>query len=883
MDFPSAYNPEKNEKKWWDFWIAEDFFSSTPNPDKKSFTALLPPPNVTDRLHMGHGLVVTTQDILTRWKRMSGFNCCWLPGTDHAGIATQMMVEKSLQQEGKTRQELGREAFFQLCCEWKDKNGDIIIEQLKKLGASCDWKRQAYTMSEGLSTAVRRIFVSLYEDGLVYRGERLVNWDPALQTAVSDDEVYNEEINGNMYHIAYRVRGAEADTQVVVATTRPETMFGDAAIAVHPEDERYQTLIGKEAQIPCTDRWIPIIADTYVKPEFGTGCLKITPAHDFNDFEVGQRHHLPRINILNPDATLNETCPELVRGQDRFKARETLVRALKDSHQLIKIVSIRHSVPFSDRGKCLIEPRLSLQWYVKMQPLAGPAIEAAATGDLKFHPDTWQKTYFHWLENIQDWCISRQLWWGHQIPIWYCQGCQAINTGMEDPTSCSTCGSTDLQQDPDVLDTWFSSWLWPLSPFGWPEKTKDLAYYFPTDMLVTGADIIFLWVARMTMVSLYTMQKVPFKDVCFNSIICDKDGRKFSKTLGNGIDPLEVIKSYGADAVRFTMIQLAPLGGRVKLSMEDFEHGNRFINKIWNAARFLHGKLGAQTLVPVDFEALPLPYQWLVHELHVAATRMDQQLSSYQMQESALTLYQLMWHAFCDWGVEITKESIEGKGTVEDQQIASAVYFVFEGILRLASPFIPFLAEELWTLIPVHPQWKREKSLVISAFPTAASTPAFPEAAHTWNRLQEVISGVRSLKSQMQVEKKKDLALFIRCEAEFRSVLESQLPLVKKLSGVADLQFVASLQEAGACLANVGPGWSLYVPLADLTQIPKEKTRIAGEMQRISKIVMGLEKKLQNEAFVQNAPADVLVQAKAQFANMGSQLESLRESLDSFG
>ena len=883
MDFPTAYDSEKSEKKWWDFWIAENLFSSDPDTSKKSFTILLPPPNVTDRLHMGHGLNVTIQDILTRWKRMSGFACCWLPGTDHAGIATQMMVEKSLQQEGKTRQEMGRDAFFQLCCEWKDKNGDIIIEQLKKLGASCDWKRQAYTMSEGLSTAVRRIFVSLYEEGLVYRGERLVNWDPVLQTAVSDDEVYNEEINGNMYHIAYCVRGAGDITQVVVATTRPETMFGDTAIAVHPEDLRYQALIGKEAQVPFTDRWIPILADTYVKPEFGTGCLKITPAHDPNDFEVGKRHQLPRIDILNPDASLNEKCPAFVQGQDRFQARETLVRALKESQQLLKTVSTRHSVPFSDRGKCIIEPRLSLQWYVKMQPLAGPAIEAAAKGDLRFYPDTWQKTYFHWLENIQDWCISRQLWWGHRIPIWYCQSCAAVNTGMADPTACTSCGSTDLVQDPDVLDTWFSSWLWPLSPFGWPEETKDLAYYFPTDVLVTGADIIFLWVARMVMVSLYTTKQIPFRDVCFNAIICDKEGRKFSKTLGNGIDPLQVIENYGADAVRFTMIQLAPLGGRVKLSIEDFDHGNRFINKIWNAARFLQGKFGEQVLSPIDFQSLPLAYQWLVHELHVAAGRIDQQLSSYQMHEAAATLYQLMWQSFCDWGVEITKACWEGKGSEQDKQIASVVYYVFEGILRLASPFIPFIAEELWHRIPAHPQWKREKSLVISTFPKVGNISACPEASQTWCRLQDVVSGIRSLKSQMQIEKKKDILLFIRCDAEFRAVIEGQLSLVKILSGISQVQFVGSLQEAGACLANVGPGWSLYMPFLDLTQIPKEKGRISSEMQRISKIVIGLEKKLQNESFRQNAPADVLAQTQMQFANMSSQMASLEASLHSFG
>jgi len=880
MDFSAAYTPETYEKKWWDFWMSEDLFASQPDPDKTSYTVLLPPPNVTDRLHMGHGLNATTQDILVRWKRMSGFAACWLPGTDHAGIATQMMVENALQKQGKTRQEVGREAFFQLCCDWKDKNGHIIIEQLKKLGASCDWKREAYTMNEGLSQAVRRIFVDLYESGLVYRGERLVNWDPVLQTAISDDEVYNEDVDGNMYHIAYQVRGAEVEnTQVVVATTRPETMFGDAAIAVHPEDDRYQDLIGKEAQIPFTDRWIPIIADEYVKSEFGTGCLKITPAHDPNDFEVGKRHQLPMIQIMNPDATLNELCPEFVRGLDRFVARDAVIQRLKANKQWIKTASTRHSVPHSDRSKSIIEPRLSMQWYVKMQTLAEPAIRAAQEERVRFHPESWKKTYFHWMENIQDWCISRQLWWGHRIPIWYCEDCAGVTTGMDDPTVCGSCGSQKIVQDPDVLDTWFSSWLWPLSPFGWPEETEDLRYYFPTDVLVTGADIIFLWVARMVMVSLYTKKETPFRDVYFNSIICDKDGRKFSKTLGNGIDPLQVIEQYGADAVRFTIIQLAPMGGRVKLAVEDFDHGNRFLNKIWNAARFLHTKLGEEALVSLPFDALPLPSKWLLHELRETTARMEESLTTFHFQEAASALYQFIWQTFCDWGLESAKEKLDAP--IRDPLVASTLYFAFEGALRLAAPFIPFLSEELWSRQPIHPQWKRERSLVISAFPKANLLPDFSVEAAQWSEVQALVSGIRSLKSQMQLEKKEGLSVFVRCSAEFQQRVEGHLSLVCLLARVSHIRFVQKIEEVGACLAAVSKGWSVYVPLPDATLIPQEKARISTEIQRISKILGGIEKKLQNEAFVAKAPEDVLRQARDQFENMSQQLTSLQESFSS--
>ena len=667
-----SVHPKSYESKWYQVWQDKKYFHADAKSSKEKFTILIPPPNVTDKLHMGHGLNNTIQDILIRYKRMKGFESCWLPGTDHAGIATQMMVEKDLAKSGKTKEDVGRPAFLEMLHEWKKKFGGIIIGQLKSLGASADWDREAYTMDPSLSRAVRKIFVELYDKGLIYRGNRLVNWDPVLQTAVSDDEVENEPKQGNFWHFRYPVSGTSE--HVVLATTRPETMLGDSAVAVHPEDERYKHLVGKTIDLPLCGRKIPIIADDYVDPEFGTGVVKITPAHDFNDFAVGKRHGLEMITILDREAKVCAPAPEAYIGMDRYEAREKIVRDLKDAGLVEKIEGHKLTVPISSRSKAVIEPLLSKQWYLKMKELAEPAIAAAKKDELRFHPSLWKKTYLYWLENVQDWCISRQLWWGHQIPIWYCASCSHESASLEDPTKCTSCGSDQITQDQDVLDTWFSSWLWPVSPFGWPDETDDLKAFFPSNVLVTGADIIYLWVARMIMLGYFSKGELAFKDVYFNSIICDKDGKKFSKTLGNGIDPLEMIELYGADAVRFTCISLAPLGGRVRMSKEDFKNGSKFINKLWNASRFVLTSAG-EGFEPLELKdiKLELHEKWLLERVENCSTQMSQLLDQYRVNDAIHSLYHCIWDDFCDWGIECAKKDLGGKRNNEALSVLIAL------------------------------------------------------------------------------------------------------------------------------------------------------------------------------------------------------------------
>ena len=761
----STYDPSGYEKRTYDRWMEQQYFKAdaknvvSNGGTKKPFTILIPPPNVTDRLHMGHGLNNTLQDILIRWKRMQGYEACWLPGTDHAGIATQMMVEKDLEKQGKTRKEIGREAFVKRTEEWKEKYGNIIIDQLKRLGCSADWDRLAYTMDPGLSKAVREIFVRLYDEGKIYRGERLVNWDPSLLTAVSDDEVENIEKNGSLWSIAYPVVGSAE--QVVVATTRPETMFGDVAVAVHPDDERYKSLVGKKLQLPLTTRQIPIIADTYVKSEFGTGAVKITPAHDFNDFEVGQRNSLELIDILDDKACLNDKVPADYVGMDRFAARKKALKALKEQGLLVEEKSHKLSVPISSRSKDVIEPKLSKQWYLKMSELAGPAVNAAKKDDVHFHPESWKKTYLYWLENIRDWCISRQLWWGHRIPIWYCDSCGKETCAKQDPTECQHCQSKDISQDPDVLDTWFSSWLWPVSPFGWPDESEDLKAFFPSDVLITGPDIIFLWVARMIMLGYSTHKELAFKDVYFNTTICDKTGKKFSKTLGNGIDPLEMIDKYGADAVRFTCVHLAPTGGRVKMSKDDFVNGSKFINKIWNASRYVLNQPRKDESVK-DFaeEGLHVSNRWLVDRFDQTTLQINRHLEHFNFNEAISCLYKFFWSDYCDWGIEASKHLLQGE---HREQTLSVLIYALEGAMRLASPFIPFVAEEIWDHLPSHPRWTRSASLMVSSYPQATNKQA--SAAHdTWEKVQEIIVAIRATRAQIKAHPKDKLSGFLKCE-----------------------------------------------------------------------------------------------------------------------
>lgn len=886
--FASTYDHKDYEDKWRKFWEEGQFFHPSVDASKTPYTILIPPPNVTARLHMGHGLNNTLQDILCRWKRMQGFNVCWLPGTDHAGIATQMMVEKSLEEKGLSRNALGREEFFKKCVEWKDENGGMIVNQQKMLGCSCDWQREAYTMSPALSRAVRKIFVDLYEKGLIYRGERLVNWDTVLKTAVSDDEVLTEEEPGFLYQISYQLEHAQEDlASLIVATTRPETLFGDTAVAVHPEDERYCHLIGKKIRIPFIDRLVPIIADEHVKKDFGTGCLKVTPAHDFNDFEIGQRHKLEAINILNEDGTLNEVCPKELQGLSIKEARKQTLRLLKEKGLLIETKPIKHAVPISDRSKSVIEPRLSKQWYVKMQALAQPAIEAAQKDEICFYPPSFKKVYFHWLENIKDWCISRQLWWGHRMPIWYCDDCGHTMTGMEDPSSCSSCSGRHLTQDADVLDTWFSSWLWPLSPFGWPEETRELNYFFPSNVLITAPEIIFLWVARMIMVSFFTKGRAPFKDVYFNATICDKQGRKFSKTLGNGIDPLEMIDRYGADAVRYTCLSLAPLGGRVKMDPSDFEHGNRFVNKIWNAARFLFNKLHEQNLLEnmKDFslEDLSIQSRWLISSFHEATYKIEKHLETYQLNMALEQLYHFIWSSFCDWGLESAKIELEQALLEEKRSLASALSYVFEGLLRLAAPFMPFVTEELWSKLPSHPRWKREKSLCTSSYPKADLIPEDLKAFETWNIAKDIIGGIRSLRTQAKILNKEKLSLgIVFLSEETKKMTLCCLKNIELFGGIFETSLLKENQRPEKSLMISGKGYILYLCVGDHLDFALEKKRLHAEKERIEKIVFGLSKKLESKDFCARAPEEVVQQTKDQLENMSQQLEAIKENLNSF-
>ncbi len=885
IELDSTYDHKKYEKKWYEYAVAHKFFHAPVDHGRKPYTILMPPPNVTSQLHMGHGLGYSIQDLLSRWQRMKGLNVCWLPGTDHAGIATQMMVEKDLEKEGTTRRAMGREKFFDRLVQWKEKYGGMILEQFKQMGFSCDWDRLAYTMDPKLSEAVRHVFVELYKEGLIYRGERLVNWDTVLQTAISDDEVESKEVQGILYYYRYPIDGS--DEFIPIATTRPETMLGDTAVAVNPDDERYKHLIGKNVKLPFVGRLIPIIADEYVKSEFGTGAVKITPAHDPNDFEIGKRHGLPFINVMTVTGAMAENTPEPFKGLDRFVARKEVVKQMKALGLFDEEKSYKTTQPHSERSKTVIEPRLSQQWFVRMQELAKPAADAARNDELHFHPESWKKTYLYWLDNIQDWCISRQLWWGHRIPIWYCKDCDGVTTGMQDPTSCEKCGSTKIVQDEDVLDTWFSSWLWPLSPFDWPTHDKKeqetLEYFNPTDVLVTAPEIIFLWVARMVMANLKFKNRLPFKHVYFNATVTDKQGRKFSKTLGNGIDPLEVIEKHGADAVRFTAISLAPLGGRVKMEKEDFENGARFVNKIWNAARMMFQHLDAgQKLPKLETLSLTLSEKWLIQRLKETAGKVDAHLASFRVNDAVEEVYHFIWGAFCDWGLECAKIDLASTAKPEDKLRAlSVLIYVFDGALRLAHPVMPFVSEELWQKMPAHPNWgERPKSICVAAFPRPETIPSFAAEASQWKTIQDVISGIRSVRSQMGLSPKQELPVHIRVEKSLESTVSAASDWIQRLGRAEKVEVGPDVQRPGQSLTAVGQGFEVFLPASGLIDIDKEKARLSSEEVRIQKILGGIVSKLDNKSFVERAPEDVLEQTRAQRANMEEQLAAIKRNLE---
>lgn len=868
-ELAKSYEPQVMEPVVNAQWLASDAFA--PKPAEESYCIVIPPPNVTGSLHMGHAFTFTIQDMLIRWQRMQGKSVLWQPGTDHAGIATQMVVERLLDKEGKHRRDMGREAFLGRVWEWKEHSGGTIVSQLKRLGASCDWSRERFTMDEGLSDAVREVFVRLYNEGLIYRGKRLVNWDPVLETAVSDLEVVHDEEQGHFWHIRYPLV-EDPSQHIIVATTRPETMLGDGAVAVHPEDERYKHMIGKQLVLPLCGRTIPVIADEYVDPEFGTGCVKITPAHDFNDYEVGKRHDLPLLNIFTKRAHVIEAdfIPEQYHGLDRYEAREHIVAGLEAEGLLYKVDEHTHKVGRGDRSHAVIEPYLTDQWYVDIKPLAEPAIKAVEDGDIRFVPQHWEKTYFEWMRNIQDWCISRQLWWGHRIPAWYCNDCDHITVDSGTPAVCAGCGSSAIRQDEDVLDTWFSSGLWPFSTLGWPEKTPELDQFYPTNVLVTGFDIIFFWVARMIMMGMKFTDQVPFKDIYIHALIRDAQGQKMSKSKGNVIDPLEIIDEFGADALRFTLAHMATPGRDVKLDVKRIESNRNFMNKIWNAARFVfmnrgEAKPDASVTPSLDVN------KWILAELDVCAEEVGKALTEYRFNEAAGTLYNFIWGTYCDWYVEAAKVSLYGDDASAKLETQVVMLTALDGWLRLLHPICPFITETLWQTLH-----GADARLVTSDW--APRYVRDDVAKRKIERVVEVVSAIRSVRGEMNVPPGKRIAASIACTEEMQAQLQAQRPLLISLARLESLDWLAKDEQLdGAAVAPLAEA-IVYLPLAGLVNVAEELARVQKNLERAEKDVQKLEGRLSNPKFVDSAPDEVVAKVRAELAEVMAKRDELREA-----
>ena len=900
-ELAKGYEPHDVEKRWYAEWENKGYFHAAATSDKKPYSIVIPPPNVTGALHMGHALNNTLQDILCRWKRMQGYNVLWMPGTDHAGIATQNVVERQLAAEGKDRHDLGREEFIERVWKWKAESGGQIIGQLKRLGASCDWERERFTMDEGLSKAVRTVFVKLYEDGLIYRDNRLINWCPRCHTALSDIEVEHEDKKGHLWHIRYPVAG-EPGKYVVVATTRPETMLGDTAVAVHPEDERYRHLVGKKVVLPLIGREIPVVADDYVELEFGTGVVKITPAHDFNDFEVGLRHGLDKINVLDESGVINAAGHQY-EGMDRFAARARIVAELEEAGLLEKIDDHAMSVGGCYRCKTVVEPYLSLQWYVKVAPLAERALDAVKSGQTRILPKQWENTYYDWMENIRDWCISRQIWWGHRIPAWFCDHCDGVTVAMETPGKCSKCGSDEIRQETDVLDTWFSSALWPFSTMGWPDQTAELKTFYPTACLVTGFDILFFWVARMMMMGLHFMDQVPFTDVYIHALVRDAQGQKMSKSKGNVIDPLTIIEQYGTDAFRFTLAAFAAQGRDIKLAEERIAGYRNFCNKVWNAARFTMMNLEGFDPDTVTFDSLEFSQgdKWILHRLNETARTLDETLSGYRYNESAMALYQFTWSEFCDWYLELSKQDLYN-GTPERKQTAQYVlWYTLENLLRLLHPFMPFITEEIWQALPkatvgaipcVRPSLDDDidegtrkgmplQTIMHAEYPKYCDQRSFPEAAADMEKVMAVISGIRNIRGEMEVPPSKQIAVILSCGSEeSRLLMKHNEGAIISLARISDLAIGSGLEKPEDASIQVAGDVQIFVPLKGLVNVEEEEKRLLKEIGKIDKEIEMFSKKLSSPAFVDRAPAEVVEKERQKLAEVTGKKQVLEESLD---
>ncbi len=853
VELAKAYDPKEFEDRVYAAWQAEGHFKPAAPNGKKPFVMVMPPPNVTGVLHMGHGLNNAMPDILMRFHRMCGEPTLWVPGTDHAGIATQHVVEKKLRAKGIDRRELGREKFVEETWKVANEHHDTIKKQLEKIGSSCDWSRERFTLDDGLSKAVRDVFVTLYERGLVYKGEYLVNWCPSCGTALSDDEVEHADEAGAMYHIRYEIVDPPAGgpTHIEIATTRPETLLGDTAVAYHPDDDRYKALAGAKLRLPLTDRVIPMVADAYVDREFGTGLVKITPAHDPNDFEVGRRHDLPRVNILNPDGTLNGECPEKYRGLKAKDARPLVVEDLEALGLFIKKEPITHAVGHCYRCHSVVEPFLSKQWFVRMKPLADKALAAWRAGDVRFYPQRWENTYENWLTNIRDWCISRQLWWGHRIPAWHCAHCGKTVVAREEPLECPFCKSTELTQDEDVLDTWFSSWLWPFSTLGWPNETADLRKYYPTSTLLTGFDIIFFWVARMIMAGLEFTGQVPFRDVCMTTLVRDKQGRKMSKSLGNGIDPLEIVDEYGADALKFTLAFLYTSTQDILVNKDDFKLGSKFANKVWNASRYILMNLEGRELVAEP--ALNDVDRWIYQRLNAAAVQIREALASYRFNDAAGAAYEYFWNDFCDWYVEATKLSTRSDDDAEKDRAVTVLLSVLEESLALLHPFLPFVTEEIYGKLP-----NARGRLIIRPYPEDRAERRDASLDADFAALKELVTIVRSLRSEFGIAPEKRLRVAVRFDEGFSgpAFIERNAALVALLAGASGVEFVTA-KPSGA-LALAGRGFEAYVFAKEAVDAGQLAARFAKEAEKERQYVARTGAKLANEAFVSSAPADIV-------------------------
>ncbi|HEY3445639.1 MAG TPA: valine--tRNA ligase [Myxococcales bacterium] len=902
-ELPKAYDPREAESRWYQVWTERGYFKADDTSTKPPYCIVIPPPNVTGELHMGHAVFVTIQDLLTRWKRMSGYNALWLPGTDHAGIATQMVVERNLKKtEGKSRHDLGREEFLKRVWAWKDQYGNRIVEQLKVLGASCDWERQRFTMDEGLSKAVREAFVRLYEEGLIYRAQRLINWCPRCRTALSDLEVEHEDKNGNLWHIAYPVKGS--DQKLTVATTRPETMLGDTAVAVHPEDPRYKHLIGQKVVLPLLHREIPIIGDAQlVSMEFGTGAVKVTPAHDFNDNATGQRHGLESISILDLDAKTNANAGPYA-NLDRKAARAKVLEDLEAQGLLVKTEDYKLSIGVCQRCGDVVEPTLSPQWFVKIAPLAEPAIKAVEEGRTKFIPEQWSNTYFGWMRNLHDWCISRQLWWGHQIPAWHC-ACGEIVVAREAPTRCPKCGSEALKRDEDVLDTWFSSGLWPFSTLGWPDKTPALATFYPTTVMETGHDIIFFWVARMMMFGIHFMDDVPFKTVFLHAMVRDEKGDKMSKVKGNVIDPLDVIRgqpeaaklptdlkkkfggkgmpAYGADALRFTLTALTAQGRDIKLSLERLEGYRNFVNKLWNASRFVLMNLGPADAVvhrlekPLKQMPLSLADRWILARLNRAVKETLEQLEAFKFNEASNTLYQFAWGEFCDWYIELSKGSLYGTDEEAKATTRAVLVYALDQLLKLLHPFMPYVTEEIWQLLPRRPG--DPGSIMIAPYPWPQDSLADEEAEREMTIVIAAIDGVRNIRGESNISPAKKIKAIVHAAPEIRDALERNRAYFEPLAGLESLTISAPGSKPRVAATFVAANMEIFVPLEGLIDLAEERKRIEKEMAKVDADLDLLKKKLANPNFAQRAPPEIVEKDRARIGELEQKRHKLAQGV----